>query len=68
MRDPKLPQQVEAETLEILSCRIEKEMPSRLHTYIESLSEDEARYVKRFLERRRAAMDEQRSSVAPRMQ
>jgi hypothetical protein len=58
---------MEAEILEILSCRIEKEMLSWLHTYIESLSEAETHYLKRFLERRRAAMDEQ-SSVAQRMQ
>ena len=68
MRDPKQAKQIEAEILEILSCRIEKEMLSWLHTYIELLSEDETHYVKTFLERRRAAIDEQSSSVAPRMQ
>ena len=68
MRDPKQLKQIEAEILEILSCRIEKEMLSGLHTYVESLTDDEAGYVKKFLERRRVAMNEQSFSVAPRMQ
>ena len=67
-RDQKQPKQIEAEILGILGCRIETEMLSELHTYIESLTDDETGCVKKFLERRRAAMDEQSFSVAPRMQ
>src|ERR1017187_3986046 len=60
-RDPKQPKQIEAEILGILGCRIETEMLSELHTYIESLTDDETGCVKKFLERRRAATDRQSS-------
>ena len=68
MRDAKQPKQMEAEILETLRRPIEKEMLAGLHTYVESLTDDEAGYVKKFLERRRVAMNEQSFSVAPRMQ
>jgi hypothetical protein len=58
---------MEAEILATLSRPIEKEMLSGLHTYIESLTDDETKYVKKFLERRRAATDKQSSSPAPRV-
>ena len=67
MRDPKQAKQIEAEILETLHRPIEKEMLSGLHTYIESLTDDETKYLKKFLERRRAATDKQSSSPAPKM-
>ena len=67
MRDAKQPKQMEAEILETLRRPIEKEMLAGLHTYIESLTDDETKYVKKFLERRRAATDNQSSSTAPRV-
>lgn len=62
MREPKQPRQMEAEILETLSCPIEKEMLSELHAYIESLTDEETRFIKKFLERRRAAKDTQSPS------
>jgi guanylate kinase len=56
MIDSKQAKQIEAEILEILGCPIEKEMLSRLRTFIESRTDDETEYVQNFLERRRAAM------------
>ena len=67
MRATKQPEQMEAEILATLSRPIEKEMLSGLHTYIESLTDDETKYVKKFLERRRAATDKQCYSPVPRM-
>ena len=67
MRATKQPEQMEAEILATLSRPIEKEMLSGLHTYIESLTDDETQYVKKFLERRRAAKDKQSSFTAPRV-
>lgn len=67
MRDAKQPKQMEAEILETLRRPIEKEMLAELHTYVESLTDDETKYIKKFLERRRAATDEQSSSQALRM-
>jgi hypothetical protein len=43
MRDPKQLKQIEAEIVKILGCRIEKEMLSELHTYIDSLTGDETK-------------------------
>jgi hypothetical protein len=57
---------MEAEILETLRRQVEKEMPG-LHTYIESLPDEETEYVKKFQERRQAATDKQSSSPAPRM-
>jgi len=67
MRDPKQPKQMEAEILETLRRQVEKEMLPGLHTYIESLPDDETEYLKKFQERRQAATDKQSSSPAPRM-
>jgi hypothetical protein len=64
MRAVKQAKQIETEILGILGCRIEKELLSGLHTYVESLTDDEAGYVKKFLERRRAAMNQQPCSAA----
>jgi hypothetical protein len=64
----KQPEQMEAEIPGILSCQIEKAMLSGLHTYIDSLTDDETKYVKKFLERRRAAVTKPSSSAAPRVQ
>ena len=68
MRDPRQPGQMEAEILEILSCPIDKQMLSGLHAYIESLTDDETKFIKKFLERRREAMHAQSSTIAKRRQ